>query len=168
MAATASGQPLGVTLLPLAMLAIALPILVGRHRRIRRDGALIYSELDLVNLEARSRRVPPARRTLGAGGAGEGFAQLESRDPFVADALRRAADLAHLLPAEAVARLAGTIEALCKQQSAPAEARRSLIARCILETDPEQKARFDFLALEGQLESMAALSWAERQAGARA
>jgi hypothetical protein len=36
---------------------------------------------------------------------------------------------------------------------------RSLAARCILEADPEQKARFDFLALEGELEAEAARAW---------
>jgi hypothetical protein len=51
---------------------------------------------------------------------------------------------------------------VCKHRSAHQQAERSLTARCILETDPEQKARFDFLVLEGQMEALAAQTWAAR------
>ena len=37
---------------------------------------------------------------------------------------------------------------------------RSVLARCILETDPDQALRFQFLALEGRLEAVAATEWA--------
>lgn len=76
--------------------------------------------------------------------------------------LARAAELARWLPPESLATLAGALEAVCARMPAHKQAERSLLARCILETDPEQRTRFEFLALEGRMEAAAAEAWAAR------
>jgi len=147
----------------LGSIALLLASLLWRRHRARKDGAAIFAELDLTEFaRLASRDCPIRQRKRNSILGGDGIATLNTADAFFADALRRAAELAPCLPTEAVARLFQTLEGVCKRIPAQREAERSLVARCILETDPEQKARFDFLALEGQMEALAAQEWAAR------
>ena len=73
------------------------------------------------------------------------------------------ADLSHLLDAGSVNRLAPAIEAMGSRKNEGQVRERSLLARSILETDAAQKARFDFLELEGELEAEAAETWWQRR-----
>ncbi len=86
-------------------------------------------------------------------------AQQDSSDPFVRSARRRVTELAHCLPAEDTHRLDQALAALDTSERDPS-AERSMLARCILEADAEQRLRFEFLALEGQMEALAAQRWA--------
>ncbi|MEM7675986.1 MAG: hypothetical protein AAF449_08285 [Myxococcota bacterium] len=45
---------------------------------------------------------------------------------------------------------------------ASADRARSALARSIVESDPDQRLRFEFLALEGELEAKAAQRWFDR------
>jgi hypothetical protein len=88
------------------------------------------------------------------------LSHLVTHDAFVAEAIRRASDLMPLLGREPAARLCATIEALLSNDPSSAQqAERSLLARCILETDPRHELRLDLLAIEGQLEAYAATEW---------
>jgi hypothetical protein len=144
---------------PFAPLPLLFAFLYVRRHRIRKDGAALFAELDLTRFEALAARDIPLRNPV-PGSHSNPIVALRTGDAFFADALRRAAELAPCLPGPAVERLTQTLEAVCKRIPAHQEAERSLTARCILETDPEQKTRFDFLALEGQMEALAAQTWA--------
>ena len=146
--------------IPFAPLPLLLAFLYLRHRRIRKDSAVLFSELNLTRFETLAARDVPIRRPVLGGQRANPIVALRTGDAFFADALRRAAELAPCLPGPAVERLTQTLEAVCKRIPAHQMAERSLTARCILETDPEQKTRFDFLALEGQMEALAAQTWA--------
>jgi len=142
---------------PLPLLFVAL---LWRRHRVRKDGAVLFADLDLSRFAPLAERKIPIRQGRRDSPPTRDMATLSTGDAFFAEALRHAADLAPCLPADAVARLSQTLEAVCKRIPAHREAERSLAARCILETDSEQKARFDFLALEGQMEALAAQIWA--------
>jgi serine/threonine protein kinase len=152
--------------IPFSGLAAACLVLVRRWRRARRDAALIFSEVDLAAMQRLSERTPPAsRQALGRHAPADRLAALAPRDAFAAEAVKRAATLGRWLPAEALSRLSASIEALENGRGKQAERDRSLLARCIAETDPAQKARFDLLAMEGRLEAEAAEAWASRIKG---
>jgi tRNA A-37 threonylcarbamoyl transferase component Bud32 len=147
---------------PFVPLPLLIAFLYWRRYRVRKDSAAIFSDLDLPLFERLAGRDIPIRRHLSGRQESSPIATFSTGDAFFADALRRAAELAPCLPAPALERLSQTLEAVCKRRPAHQQAERSLTARCILETDPEQKARFDFLALEGQMEALAAQTWAAR------
>ncbi len=143
-----------------AILAASLVVL-RRHRRIRREAARTFAELDPALFGRLGARTVPAR-TRGAVAAA--LPRPPHTDAFVAAGARRAAELAPLLPEGALAALEAQLEEL-DRRSGERRADASLLARCLLETDPDQQARFDFLALEGRLEAQAALAWASRARG---
>jgi hypothetical protein len=147
---------------PFIPLPFLLTFLYWRRHRLRKDSASLFADLDLPLFERLAGRDIPIRRRLSGRQASSPIATLSTSDAFFADALRRAAELAPCLPGPALERLSQTLEAVCKRRPAHQQAEHSLTARCILETDPEQKARFDFLALEGQMEALAAQTWAAR------
>ena len=73
------------------------------------------------------------------------------------EARTRAADLAHCLNADAAERLRRALES-AYDGDGPEEG-AGLLARSIGPSDPEQRLRFDLLALEGELEASAASVW---------
>jgi len=153
---------LGLT--PLALVAAALLMMRRRTGKLREDARVLYSELDLMLMQRLSkRRRPVHRHGLGTGDPISRIAALKPADAFVAEAVARAAEIAPLLTREHVLKLGSTLEQLARQtpQHTP-EAERSLLSRCILETDPGQRTRFEFLALEGQLYTAAATAWSQR------
>jgi len=79
-------------------------------------------------------------------------------DLFYADAYRAVAHLDPLLGESSAALLRKTVRGLTKRER-PDIAQASWQARCIVEADPDERARFAFLALEGALEAEAALAW---------
>ncbi len=132
-----------------------------RHRRIRREAARIFSELDPARFSRLGARTVPARMRVAISVA---LPPPSRTDAFVAAGARRTAELAPLLPDDALASLEAQLASLDRHAS-ERRADASLLARCLLETDPDQQARFDFLALEGRLEAQAALAWASRTPG---
>jgi hypothetical protein len=88
---------------------------------------------------------------------------LEASDGFTRDAVCRASTLAHFLGEQATTRFSDALKPLVSGTTRRLHDAReaSLLARCILETDEEQDARFQFLALEGELEVAAAIEWWE-------
>ncbi|MEW5849431.1 MAG: serine/threonine-protein kinase [Myxococcota bacterium] len=141
----------------------AAALLLRRRRRVLTDGAQLYSELDLPAMhKLGERRVPLARQGEARPHAIDAILRAELGDPFVDEAVLRAADLARCLPRDAVVKLTRAVDAMREGRSPTvvAAAERSLLARCIGETDPAQHARMEFLALEGRLEMEAARAWA--------
>lgn len=167
-AAPVAGPARGVTsisLWPMAPPLLSLFLVWFMRRRGRQtleDGARIYSELNLEELRRLSERpVPPARRGAGAEHNPVDAVLVQARaDAFVDEAVRRAADLGRLLPPATLNRLSASIEVMRRGVSASSE--RSLLSRCIAETEGGQRARFEFLMLEGQAEQEAATAWAAR------
>ncbi len=142
---------------------VALPLLFVLRRRVRRRAAAIQARFDLAHLARRSGRPAPDRQSQVR------FADALSTpapivaptgDSFVASATRRAALLLPDLPPPSARQLERALEALVRGQREAAQADESLLARCILEADPDLEARLGFLALEGRLEAEAALAWA--------
>jgi hypothetical protein len=148
--------------LPAVAIALTIPWIAMRRRRVRADAATIFAELDLRHFaDLSARDAPIARQRDVRADAATRLARVRrsvAHDAFWADAVRRASELILVLPPEAGTRLCASLEELRSKKSM-GTADRSLAARCILEADPEQKARFDFLALEGELEAEAARAW---------
>jgi tRNA A-37 threonylcarbamoyl transferase component Bud32 len=143
--------------LPALAAAVLIGLLLRRRRTVRRDGAAIYAELDLPRLRALGAR-PSPRRAQDPQARGTVQEQLEREardDPFVREAVRRAADLLPLLPAASASRLLDGLRAL-QDPAADATAERALLARCVQDTQPDLHARLGLLELEGRLEAEAA------------
>ena len=154
----------GAGLVGLAFLAVLLNL--RRRRGIRAEAEALAAELarpglaeggSALSAGAPSRMAPRTRQPGAALGAADLLVLEPSRDPFVAAARRRVADLAHVLPGEALDRVRGILDVLARAPSRRPEA--AVVARSILESDPEQQLRFELLALEGQLEAAAAEEW---------
>jgi tRNA A-37 threonylcarbamoyl transferase component Bud32 len=139
-----------------------------RRNRIRRDAAALFAQLDLPAFAAHAHRASPDRMARGSAGA---FARVPTTtDAFTVEAMRRAADVIPLLPIEVGNNLTRSLEALAMRRGATGElspmasfpqvrVEESLLARCVVEADPEQKLRFELLALEGHAEAAAAAKW---------
>ncbi|MGB0591792.1 MAG: serine/threonine-protein kinase [Myxococcota bacterium] len=158
-------QPLGF----LGALSVGLGFTaLGRRRRRRLDGDLrdIEREVDEAAGRFRLERAPPAtRRAPSHRGYDARVTAVSATDGFTSAAVCRASSLAHVLGEGATIRLTGALKSLSNSPSQRVEAGdASLYARCILETDEEQAARFQFLALEGELEAAAATEWWEAHA----
>ena len=135
-----------------------------RRRKIRADANRIAEELDAEEAETAATRLPPnTRRQPAHHGAAEDVATLAGADGFAKDAVWRAADLSHHLEATSSVRLASAIVAMGSRKNDGALRERSMLARSILETDAGQRARFEFLELEGELEAEAAETWWQRR-----
>ncbi len=141
------------------LLAMGALLAVRRKsRRLKANARAIYAGLTHDALfEGTS--APTTRRAGRQLQLPDQVAQQESKDPFVRSARRRVTELAHCLPAEETHRLDQALVALDTGERDPS-AERSMLARCILEADAEQRLRFEFLALEGQMEALAAQRWA--------
>lgn len=148
---------LATQLAPLAIAGALAGAMARRRRRIRKDAAAIFAELDLEKVRTLARRTQPNREELRSTHA---LSYAMSHDAFTKEAIRRASDLMPLLSREHAAALSQTVEALVQRHRNVQASERSLLSRCILETDPVQKLRFDLLALEGTLEAHAAAEWA--------
>ncbi|MCB9648569.1 MAG: serine/threonine protein kinase [Deltaproteobacteria bacterium] len=152
------GLPLWSHLLALLMAvggAGLITFILRRHRQVLEEGRRVEQALGGGLLEAPAE---PVRRGAARLGAPDALAALPAPDPFTVAARTRAADLAHLLPAEGVDRLRRALEAVAQGSGR----RDSALARTILESDPELRLRFDLLALEGELEARAATAWWEQ------
>jgi serine/threonine protein kinase len=157
--------PLSLALLGPVLLALCF-IALGRRRRKRldTDRALIEVEVEATAERFAVHRLPPATRKAPSHvGPEEDLVALEASDDFTSDAVCRASTLAHFLGEQATARLCDALKPLVSGTARRLHDAReaSLLARCILETDEEQDARFQFLALEGELEAAAAIEWWE-------
>lgn len=142
---------------------LALPLFLLLRHRIRRRAAALFARFDLAHLARRSGRPVPYRSSQVR------FADALSTpapivaptgDSFVTSAAKRAAILLPDLPLASARQLERALEALTRGQRSAEVAEEALLARCILETDPDLEARLGFLALEGRLEAEAALAWA--------
>ncbi len=137
---------------------LALPALLLLRGRIVRRAAALYARFDLARLAPRSGR--PAPRRCAHVRSAPPMSLAAPCDSFVGAAIKRAAALVPDLPADSARQLERALEALVRGQREAERAEESLLARCILETDPDLEARLGFLALEGRLEAEAALQWA--------
>ncbi|MFH1810056.1 MAG: serine/threonine-protein kinase [Pseudomonadota bacterium] len=157
-----------VVLPPLAALTV-LALLLRRRGAMRRDGAAIYAELDLPRLQHLAARQWPHRssnRTLRASYQ----QQLESStraDGFAREAERRAADLLPVLSTASASSLLAALDAVQDAHGTPM-ARRALLDRCVLDTQPDQAIRLRLLELEGRLEAEAAQALFLRERGSDA
>jgi len=146
------------TALDLGLLHVgAAALLIGlawrRRRRLRRAGDGLLADLDVASLRRfAARSAPPRNVRRGAGPPPGDALTREARPP--------AAGWRDSLDEGQRARLDRSLRALVGSGDAALAADRSLLARCVLEADPEQSARLAFLALEGELESEAATRWA--------
>ncbi|MEJ7729816.1 MAG: serine/threonine-protein kinase [Polyangiaceae bacterium] len=148
------------------LLASGLLVVLARRRRrkIRADAERIVEELGAEEAETAATRLPPNTRLVPAHhGAAEDVATLAGADGFAKDAVWRAADLSHHLEATSSVRLASAIVAMGSRKNDGALRERSMLARSILEADAGQRARFEFLELEGELEAEAAETWWQRR-----
>lgn len=151
----------GPILLSLGILALGR----ARRRRLDEEVAILEEEVEAIRARFAVNRTPPAtRRPPSHLGPGTGIAGLHSADMFAVDAVCRATSLAHFLDPAARERLRAAVEAVI-QASGGAEGEReaSLLSRCILELDDEGDTRLQFLALEGELEAVAATTWWEER-----
>ncbi len=128
---------------------------------IRRRRSLIMSEaarieVDLKGLSLGTGQAPLARLP-AAFDAPDGLAVLPATDGFLIEARTRATDLAHCLDAAATDRLRRALEDVHEGSSTGHD--EGPLARSIGPSDPEQRLRFDLLALEGELEASAATVW---------
>jgi serine/threonine protein kinase len=151
---------LGPVLLALCFIAL------GRRRRKRldMDRALIEVEVEATAERFAVHRLAPATRKVPSHvGPQVDLVVLEASDGFTRDAVCRASTLAHFLGEQATTRFSDALKPLVSGTTRRLHDAReaSLLARCILETDEEQDARFQFLALEGELEVAAAIEWWE-------
>lgn len=134
-------------------LLIAAALLL-RRRRIKREAVgILHAFAGTPHLD------PPATRRRGSKRPADQLAHIDAKDGFIAAARLRASALAHDLEPEHVERLRWAIETLGRGGT---RADRSLIARSILDTDPDQRLRFEYLNLEGRLEADAARKWVAR------
>lgn len=131
-------------------------ILHIRRRRRRVLGEAARIELDLRGLSLGAGSAPLARLP-EAFDAPDRLAVLPASDGFLIEARTRAADLAHCLDTDATERLRRALEDAYDDRGSEAE--DGLLARSIGPSDPEQRLRFDLLALEGELEASAATVW---------
>ena len=134
-----------------------------RQSRIRRDSEALLQEVESTRSRFGSEKRPPkSRRQPPSPSAWHGLASLNLHDDFSRDALCRAANLSHFLGRSSRTRLEEALKPLSGASvRAVREREASCLAACILESDPEQAARFNFLALEGELEAEAARAWWE-------
>lgn len=130
--------------------------ILARRRRVVREGGRI--EARLSGFELGPGRSPPVQRRPGALGAADALASLPGHDRFLIGARARAADLAHCLDEEGADRLARLLARTVADPSRPEVGPLDTIRP----TDPDQRLRFEFLALEGELEASAAAAWWQR------
>jgi serine/threonine protein kinase len=157
------GTTAGMTVCLLAS-GFLLVLARRRRRKIRTDADRIGEELGAEGVEAPATRLPPNTRRLPTDqGAAAEVATLDGADGFARDAVWRAADLAHHLQPASSVRLASAIVAMGSRKNDGALRERSMLARSILETDAGQRARFELLELEGELEAEAAETWWQRR-----
>ncbi|MDP6946888.1 MAG: hypothetical protein QF464_22250, partial [Myxococcota bacterium] len=137
-----------------------------RRERLDQDRAVIEAEIEREAGRFAVCRIPPmTRKEPTEVGPESDVAGMRASDGFATDAVCRATNLAHFLGDGARERLRDALRPLAPAGRRRSETREtSLLARCILETDAEQDARFQFLALEGELEAAAATAWWEARA----
>jgi tRNA A-37 threonylcarbamoyl transferase component Bud32 len=133
---------------------LALLHVLRRKRAIRADGERSLAWLDPGRLAQALRRAIPDR----ARARPDAIPAETPADGFAAVALGIASELAPDLDREDAARLWEAYDALHKAVDLETLRGRALEARCILETDPAQKLRFEFLELAGELEAKASAS----------
>lgn len=136
----------------------AIGYVLRRQRRVAEEAAALAPQLAARALG--DGRAAPARRLPERLGVADGLALVPGRDAFEVAARARAADLAHVLDRDATDRLRGALERLAA--GAPRRPVQGLLASAIGDADPEQRLRFELLALEGELEASAAQAWWER------
>lgn len=138
----------------LSGLAVVLHLL-RRQREILEQARGIATGLHAAPLGPG--RDSPTRRLPDSLGAADALALLPGRDGFGVAVRARAADLAHVLEPEAVERLRAGLESLAAPPRRDGEPH--CLAAAIVDTDPDQRLRFELLALEGELEASAAQAW---------
>ena len=141
-----------VLALLVAALAAREPLL--RWFRIRAKGDAMATDWSTKQLTDRS---APARTPSPS--AADAIAMTKTDDPFVKAARARAADLARIVSPDDAERLMTAVHRLAEGGEPAADQQRSALARSIVESDPELRLRFEFLALEGQLEAEASQRW---------
>ena len=144
------------TALPMGLagaLLLGWLFVLRRKLQLGVDAEASLDGTDRERLIRASRRTPPcSRRSSRALPPTHG-------DGFAGSAIRHAAELESGLSAEDAAQLWTAIERVAAAGRSTTRERRSLAARCILESDPDQRLRFEFLRLAGELETRAARSW---------
>lgn len=138
-----------MNLLPAALAAEAVRRTLLQRRRIRREADALAAEVGPL--------WGPIAPTTRHGDPDSDLYRLRGGDSFTDAAAARASALEGLVDDKEMVRV--EIELRRLRGRVDAERDASLLARCVLETDDEQKARFQFLALEGQLETQAAEAW---------
>ncbi len=152
-----------------ALGALGLAVVVKRRKRMKRDAAGMFAQLDLATFETLGTRTVPHRFQQRVGSPLDG---VRTGDAFVAAAVKRASDVLPLLPPEEGAVLMRSLQALLERAAKqadgddvadeavnPVRVEDSMMDRCIVEADPVQKLRFDLLAIEGRAEALAADAW---------
>ncbi len=133
-------------------LAVVSHILT-RRRRLLVDAGQMKALLSTFELQE-GRRAPVRRLSDGLSAA-DSVALVPSCDDFLLQARTRATDLAHCLDEEGAGRLRRALERATGSALGPAGPGSSAIGPL----DPDQELRFEFLALEGELEASAAAAW---------
>jgi hypothetical protein len=153
-----------------AYIVVSFAAAVREWRRVRAEGERGSDDArsELAPLE---RREPKNRRPrpLWWGGGARGQRPIAG---FARVAELRGADLRSYLAEPSLDALERSLRRLTEEADARAETPESalrpsssgiedeaLVARCVLETDPDLATRLEFLALEGALEAEAAAAW---------
>jgi len=157
----------GAAVVPVLLCLLLLAVLERRRRRIKVEAEAIMRDLDWSVLGSLGARSLPAQSTMDFGPSPVAQVALTpSSGQFSGAAIARATDLAACLNDDDTARLQAAIAAVGEEERCgSAASERSLLSRCIMETDAESSARLQFLALEGQLEAQAAMEWARALRG---
>ncbi|MEC9072887.1 MAG: hypothetical protein VX938_10925, partial [Myxococcota bacterium] len=142
-------------------------VALGRHRRRRLDQEMVMLEHEVASTRSRFEvlRLPPNTRQPSAhAGPSNDIAGLHGSDGFGLDAVCRATALADYLDSTARERLGLALTPLAKGSPGAHLAREdSMLSRCIMELDDDQDLRLRFLALEGEMEAVAAAAWWEER-----
>ncbi len=144
------------TALPLGLagaLLLGWVFVLRRKLQLGKDAGASLEGIDRERLIRAGRRTPPSsRRSMRCLPSTHG-------DGFAGSAIRHAAELESGLSTEDAAQLWSAVEEVAAAGRSTPREQRSLTARCILESDPDQQLRFEFLRLAGELETRAARTW---------
>ena len=145
---------------PIVVLGIAAALSCGAFAWVVRQKFVLVARARSLFTDAEhmpwiqaGRRVPPVDRDRCLRPA------VEPSNTFVEAAIKATTELQSNLPDEEVSELWHLIRRLAQAEDRSPTARRSLAARCILESDQDQHLRFEFLRLAAQLETRAARTW---------